>query len=442
MMVEGEGGFGAEVPETGTPAPYLEQLGLRQGVAEDTSIDPAEREVALQFAEHTAARMVILRELKRAESDFREARTKLHIAKNVDPVSYRRSIERYTRSLEETRDDAKKSRSKEVKDRLAREEAGLNQKIADDEGRIEEIEKSVPGMERQVEEFPGRIERLKEKFGATVKEEGVWRKSVPVSEIAVVGGAVLKVFYEASSRAKETGRRERDADFFNTVEIIGRNLGAFAEGLPEGSYARSSVEGLLNSLRRPRQYGENLLWLNLMERLHSGNLSRLEDSDKEVKRMDNMRLALVNLEAMTDRDFGDFKSFSPDTYIDTEDRPEYVPDGLRVVDDWCRIYSNPGQRKELEEAGSAGMLEETNLAFTSLLDRVGLEAVSIEIGRTRFDSKIQIGRGRTHEPGMADGIVSGIVKTGFWDKRKRDRKGGGFMLRQRPEVVVNRDTPE
>lgn len=83
------------------------------------------------------------------------------------------------------------------------------------------------------------------------------------------------------------------------------------------------------------------------------------------------------------------------------------------------------------QRGPAPGLEVAWEIIREALAHAGLQPVEIELGKTRFDSKVHIGRSDAHERDAQDGVIVGVVRNGF-----RDVLSEKYF--QRPEVVVNR----
>lgn len=95
---------------------------------------------------------------------------------------------------------------------------------------------------------------------------------------------------------------------------------------------------------------------------------------------------------------------------------------LGFADSFFKIWAVPENASRLRNARAIGL---------KTLHYAGVEPIEIELGRTQFDSKIQVARSDSCEPDKPDGAIVGIVRSGFRDLEK-DR------ILQRPEVVVNR----
>ena len=76
-------------------------------------------------------------------------------------------------------------------------------------------------------------------------------------------------------------------------------------------------------------------------------------------------------------------------------------------------------------------LSEAKTTVAEILKRADIKAIEIELGVTKFDSKVHIARSTETNPAYPNNVIMSVIKNGFY------YINSGKFLNQ-PEVIVNK----
>jgi molecular chaperone GrpE (heat shock protein) len=165
-----------------------------------------------------------------------------------------------------------------------------------------------------------------------------------------------------------------------------------------------------------RQFDNLASRISPIRRLVKGDLPPLDSSTKELVRVrdySNFLSALQNSDRSTGRLNFNLRAWIADRFRE-------------FADHFLRFY---------QEARMQGRLgEDLKIAYRiicDVLEWADLKPIDIELGNTVFNSRVHVGRGTQNVPQYGEGVIVGVVRSGFRNSKTDE------IIKQ-PEVVVNR----
>ncbi len=289
--------------------------------------------------------------------------------------------------------------------------------------RVEEVEgkEGLADLRKSVERLSSRLKEV-EKLPGDVPAAAPPAPAPSTQELKSVSGETLRGFELDVLRQSWRKYAEATEDIA-ALTAIGAEGGEWRRQrelllreLPRRTGRHPDLHGLYQSILPPvREYDHLVSHLALIPRLLDGEVAPLEDPAKDLLRVRECTSLLLSLLQSSEGTTGRLR-FDLRQWI--------AGDFCRFADVFLRAY----QTSELE--GEASELAGGLATVREVLGWAEIEPIEIELGRTKFDSRLHTGQVGASDPRFPDGSIVRVDRSGF-------RTVGGPVL-QLPKVIVNR----